>query len=362
MAVNGVLVTRERLIGNPLTPRYQLALAYLKGQELALSSIGHIDALVVNGERISNALASSVNRRGAPKPHFTFEQIITGTLLAGESLLLATPQLTDYFSGERLRQLVTARPPGLALRDIEKYVLGLRVHPPLGVICLALMAANQTMGTGASMEHLLQTKAETASLLQPKLGGYLRNLFAVRRRGPAVSTADAPIASATEGITKPPSSTRFSLMKLQHLGHKLAWLRNRESTKSTMAWWLETKLARWRQLPYSKRVLLVLGLAVLLAFSQSIVSLGRSHLRTVDSGYYNELVTQLTERQAAVEGALIYGDDTKAQTLFQEAQGLLTALPRNSRSRNEQWQVLSQGLERLQRRLQRLNEISSPTV
>lgn len=367
VAVNTFLASSERLLGNPLTPRYQLILANLSGQQIALASLGHSDAFVVSANKLTNALAAT----GGKKPHkptTTFDHIVSGELMPGESLVLATPSLTDYFSLDRLRQMIADRAPGLALREIERYMLQLKVHPPLGLISLQLALTRAADGTGASMDHLLQTKTNTASLLQPKLFGYLKSKLSkpkhyaedeIRKALPQ-SPSEPDEVEVHQDRVKVNLTSRFT--KIIYGFRKLHWLTNRESAKTTIAWWLEGKLQLWRRLPTTKRSLLILGIIILMAFSQSIVNLGRGKLKSADSEYYNQLITQITEKQAEIEGALIYGDDMRAQTLYNEVAALLAELPKNSRSRESQWQALSQNFVHLTSRLQRLTEVNEPSV
>lgn len=367
LSINQILSGQERLMGNPLSPRYQLLLAYISGQQIALSNLGHIDAFVISANKLSNALVSASGKK-APKPSSTFDNLISGEILPGESLLLATSTLTDYFSWDRLRTLIPSRPPGQSLREIEKYMLQLKIHPPLGLICLKLSLASEIEGTGESMDHLLKTKAQTASLLQPKLVGYIKSKISRHKPEPdSYAETSKPVSQIEKASTpslkeKPRGGFTLFAARLGRFIKKLSWLTSRESAKSTIAWWLESNLAKWRRLNKSKRALFLLGVALILAFSQSIVNLGKNNLKASNSEYYNQLVTQITEKQAAIEGALIYGDNDKALTLYNEAKSYLAELPRNSSSREVQWQSLSQNLSLLARRLQYLNEITDPAV
>lgn len=363
--VNKVLMDNQRLLGNPLSPRYQMLLSFISGQKIALADLGLIDAYVINQQKLNNILVTSSRRQR--KQGATFDNLISGELSPGENLLLATPALTDYFSWERLKQLVADRAPGLALREIEKYMLQLKTHPPLGLICLKISLADSLETTDASMNHLLNTKAQTSSLLQPKLFGYLKNKLTKAKTPPATdltyqvaeTDANKPIPKT---ISKTASNSTLFFGKIRRFLNNLIWLRNRESIKSTIAWWLEVKINQWRQLNSVKRATLLLGLIILLAFSQSIVNIGRNKNKAADSEFYNKLVTDITEKQAAIEGALIYGDHDKALVLFNEAKNQLEQLPHNTASRQEQLTALRANLSLLARRLQYLNEVTEPTV
>ncbi len=368
LPINLQLANNDRLFGNPLSPRCQLLLAYLSGQQLALSSLGQINAFVISLQKINNILLSTTKRPNIR--NISFENIISGELIAGETLLLASPALTDYFSWEKLGQLLADRPPGQALREIERYILQLQTHAPLGLIALKLSLTEETESTNQSINRLLQTKAATNSLLQPKLFAYLKNKLSIFTPSALIkkqSTANSVQPPVAESDKQPMAADKkeravLSVTRIAKLWRRLAWLTNRESAKSTIAWWLESKIIQWRQLAKTKRALFLLSIALLIAFSQSIVNIGRYNITAEDNERYNQLVTKITEKQVGIESLLIYGDTEKAAVLYEEAQKLLDKLPRNSPTRDEQWQVLSNNLKILSKRLLYLNEITEPAL
>ncbi len=362
--VNPVLKAHERLLGNPLAPRYHLALALLQQPALALSHLGHLGALVLQDNQATNILGQGSRRPATP----TFEHLVGGNLEPGETLVLTTTSLFDYVSLEKLTGLLKLHSPGLALREVEQAITALEHHPAVGLIALRLgEATEQNLGTDSSIQRLLATQATTSSLLKPTVWSWLK-----QRTNPLRRRQDRAVAeSAAPSLEPRPRVEEVYLQRakrahpltrgwqgLTRIVAKLSWLRSRESAKATIAWWLEGKLTIWRSLPTVKKVLLALALMVLTAFSQSIVTLGRGHLQAQSSERYNQLVTAITENQAAMEGALIYHDDAKAQELLQSTTTLLASLPRNTRSREQQYQALSASLTQVEHRLSRSVEVT----
>jgi hypothetical protein len=360
--VNPTLKNYERLLGNPMAPRFHLCLGLLKNQELALSHVGHIAALVLRGQQVT-----SIFGQGKPRPsRAAFQHLVGGTLEPGETLLLATTTLLDYLSVEKLTHLFSLHSPGLALREVEEGITALEHHPPVGTIAVRLgELAEQNPGTETSLKQLLATQDHTSSLLKPSL---LPTLWSwaklhtpkVFRRvdEPAPYVINDRAASRTVAA---PERRRSLFKRLSGLPAKFAWLRSRESIETTITWWLEGKLNTWRAQPTAKRVFLVLALLVLIAFSQSVVSMGKAKLLGLDSERYNQQVTAITENQAAIEGALIYRDDVKAQELLTVTKGMLQTLPRNTRSREQQFQALSSSLALVERRLNHTTEVALTT-
>ena len=373
LQLNNDLKPRERLFGNPLAPRYHFCLALLRNNLLVMTNIGHLQAWVVTADRLTDIFNSTTQRRAGSQA--LFQHIVSGQLEPGETLILTSPSLGDFFTQDKLRQLFASHSPGLALREAEQTINTLPHHPPLGIIALKLNELpNEASGFQPSLQHFLQTKDNTNSLLKPRLWNYLKKGWGINRQPKAEPTTNLSekIAPTEYGLPEqPPADTQqitssrqsgdfLSLKaKLTATASQLTWFKSRRGIKNTLSSWLSNKLITWRRLNYTKRVLLILAALVIIAFAQSIVSLGKNQLKNQDSERYNKLVASLTEQQAAVEAAIIYHDDAKAQVLLNQALGLLNQLPKNTASRQQQQQNLTVNLNALERRLRRLAEVTN---
>lgn len=360
LRINPILKANERLFGNPLAPRYHLCLAVITGRALTLSSVGHLSALVVGQSSFTNILSIPKTNVAA---RATFHHLTSGQLEPGETLLLTTPALFDYLAPDKVYQVVGRQAPGLALREIEQLITTLEHHPPLGLMALRIEKKAAVTSTQKSINRLNETTSNTTLLLKPSLWTYLR------RAWPLHQTVEQTEARAPETQTPKPQPSHSTDLtwadrlshtrrRLTHLGAKLKVFTSRESIKASLSSWLEARLAAWRRLPLTKRFILAVALIALLGFSQSIVSHGRERLKSFDSERYNDLVTQLSELQAAAEGALIYHDDAKARSLLTEARQLLDSLPRTTPSREQQYEVLNRSLGLLEQRLLRRYDVT----
>ena len=371
LQLNNDLKPRERLFGNPLAPRYHFCLALLRGNLLVMTNIGHLQAWVVAADHLTDIFNSGTQKRTGGQA--LFQHIVSGQLEPGETLVLTSPNLNDFFTPDKVRQLFTVHSPGLALREAELTINNLPHHPPLGIIALKLNELpSEVSGFQPSLQHFLQTKDTTNSLLKPKLWDYLKRHWGLKRKSkptPAVNLSTEvkpsehvlakPVSVHSDANNQPEHQNDSLGSKLIKTASQLTWLTSRQGVKDTLSNWLSNKLINWRRLPYTKRVLLVLAGLVIMAFSQSIVSLGKNQLKHQDSERYNKLVSSLTEQQAAIEAAIIYHDDTKAQGLLGQALEMLGQLPQNTASRQQQQQNLALNLETLERRLKRLAEATN---
>lgn len=404
--LNAVLQPNQRLMGNPLAPRYHLAIAIMQGADLALSTVGRVNCLLVGPDRITNILGND-GTDGRPNTKPTFEFITSGQLEINESLIMASMSLLDYFSTDKIIKLFSSQNPGAALREIEKYLNQLTHVAALGIIALRFSSAQPAGSTSPSLDKLLATESKTSQLLKPKLWSYLISRF----KSTAKKSSPATLTSTNEPINQSPAKLKISkplsqpdltnsksltanqppkdltptkepltptnptrasaagkiINKIpynfkrhcQKIVSHLAWLKSRPSAKNYLAETLGRQVKHWQKNPLSKKIASIGVLILLTAFSTSIVSLGRNNLNLKDSESYNQQVTRLTEQMANLEAALIYRDDIKARGYLTLTEQQLQQLPRDSTSRANQYQALLNHLNDLKNRLDRKAEISN---
>ncbi len=358
LAINRILLMYGRLLGNPLAPRYHLALAIVQGQAVALSSLGYISTLLTSSDHLTNISQSTPRDRGKRLTKPTFENLSCGQIESGETFIISSISLLDYFTIDKIKHLFNEHLPGVALREIEQFTASLPHHSPLGVIALKFQQPAVVSGTAPSMNHLLATKTQTAEMLKPSLGAWFKK-FWKRPRRPSPENQLPEIAAISSAPAKPPRQLRLRKqltnlnLKLQMTLAKLAWLKSRVTIKQTISWWLEIKIVWWQNLKITHRLILIIAWLLLTIFCQSIVTSGKNQLKQADNDRYNLLLTRLTENEAAAQAAMIYRDDKKAQDYLLAAQKLLAELPQNTNLRTSQYQALNNNLQALWRRLNR---------
>lgn len=374
--LNRVLKGHERLLGNPLAPRYHILVAVTCRNTVALSAIGNMGGYLLHQDKLTNIISNQSKAR-ATKP--AFQSLYTGELEPGETLLLTTSELFDYLPPARLISLFARQAPGLALRQVEHSIMELEHHPPLGVVAFRLGDAQAASTTSASLDHLLETQHATSLLLKPKLFSFLSKGFSRNKPQPDIGEqlpeayppepeqseieTEASVslpAPLPEVRSKPRSHPLRKLVNMARAtAQGLTWLSSREGIKSRLAWWSEAKLNSLRRMPLGRRTLVLLALAILIIFAQTLVTQGKHSLTQQDSERYNELVAGITERQALAEGALIYHDDAGALKLLAEADEMVKLLPRTTRSRAQQAEALERSLNLSHKRLERQVEVAN---
>lgn len=376
--LNPILSERSRLMGNPLAPRYQFILALYQAGNLSLASIGRLNTLLVSDEHVTNVLGLAPSKmRSVAKP--TFEFITTGNLKPGETLLLSSSCLLDYFSTDKIRSLFNDNAPGAALRNIEQYVSSLPTHSPMGLLALKLTASDQITGTEPSLAKLIHTKDQTKNLLKPSMWNYLKEKtqglsmprlpkFDKQPKTPSfnkVETQPEPEPIKQIDVAKISWHTKFKTLlsklatKVNKLVEKLAWLKSRNSIKEKIEITISIYIIRWQQFNLTKKIVAIIGMFALLVFAGSIVRLGKNSLAEQDHYNYTRLLAKITQEQSNIEAALIYRDDNKAKLGLKNLQEMIATLPQDSKNQKEQAAALAKSLAWLENRVARKTEITT---
>ncbi len=374
--LNPILNERARLMGNPLAPRYQFILALYQAGNLSLASIGRLNTLLVSDDHVTNVLGLAPSKiRSITKP--TFEFITTGQLKPGETLLLTSSCLLDYFSTDKIRSLFNDNAPGAALRNIEQYVSSLPTHSPIGLLALKLTASDQITGTEPSLAKLIHTKDQTKHLLKPSMWNYLKektqglampslpkiNFKSKKTDTPTASVQAKPIKQIDVATISWHVKFRARLNKISTSANKfidkMAWLRSRETIKQKIVEIISDYLKSWQLFSTLKKTIAIIGFLALLIFAGSIVRLGRSALAEQDHYNYTRLLAKITQEQSNIEAALIYRDDIKAKLGLTDLRRMINELPKNSKSQKEQAEALLKSLSWLENRVARKTEITT---
>ena len=156
-------------------------------KELYLASIGSLglflfQRLAKSGYRIINILDVSRTPLAAPNPLKLFSQVITGGIGSRDVAALMTSSFLDYFSLERLKNILT-QADGIA--ELQRSINEFKTDCNFGIISLQIEKRSQAPSQAAeqaaasfnyqvaashdSMRELDRTERETAKLLTPSV-------------------------------------------------------------------------------------------------------------------------------------------------------------------------------------------------
>ena len=352
---------------NPQAPRYHMAVAYFKYPEVCVSTIGNAGAFVISPTRFTNIVKSSVTEDDT-SPLFSkkplFQQIITGMLRSGEALFLTNPSILDYFSVEKLRQVISQFTPGEAAATLDNILKELDRQPVVSLVILKIPNRQELAGVEESVSHLIKTESDTAGILRPKVWGYFKSVvFKLLPAKPSGKKTDV-IVPVIPAPAQPSWLVRWrdALTKLgkKIISRRAPW--RRSQLKPALVNLFTRGLVKFRQLPKTHRTLVIIAGALLFIFSYSIVSSSKENFVSGLSQNYGQLVQDIQSQQSEIDSALIYNNTTKVAQLLEEVKILLDKFPQRTDSQREQYQTFKQTFNLLSLRILKQVDIPSPDL
>ncbi|MFA4936695.1 MAG: hypothetical protein WC575_00155 [Patescibacteria group bacterium] len=356
---------------NPQAPRYHLAIALFRNPEICVSTIGAASAFVISTTRFTNIVKTSIQNDNdysviSKKP--VFQQLISGHLKLGESLLLSNPGIMDYFSVDKLRQIISTAAPGSATKIIEKLITQMDRQPPVSLIILNLSTPQHITTTEDSVNQLIRSAKRTTNILKPnfflhikakiiRLLPTLKNIASFQYNNRSKPVSQSVISEESEHST----TVRLTKKIINIITNiHIPW--RRSELKNYVISSFEKIIKQYRSSVQIHRVLGTIVLILVFIFSYSIVLSGRINLQGSDNNNYKTIINNITEKRGAIEASLIYHDDAKAAKLLDEARILLAQLPRKAKDQKQEYQQLSDSLNQLGQRALRQIVVLEPKL
>lgn len=303
-----------------------------------------------------------------------FSSLTEGDLHTGDSLLIATPQMSEFFSADRLEKLILTRSTDESVEHIEKVLKQLRSGYSYGGVLLHSAQKSEVQkigkkprelshGSVASLHSLVQQEKETATTLSPPLFHDTREKmknFLDERKEKIVEDRKKVHSSEQSEKNISPSEQSSTGDVVLFIGRVLiAGLRGiilvgvsiarffqklfvnifflitnkrgkREQVIQDIRLSTQNKIHFWKHLPILSKILFGIALFSLAVFLGSIAYLRMTRMKVENNQKYTNLLSAIEEKKTAAEASLLYNDETRALTLIQEAQGYLDQIPKNS--------------------------------
>ncbi len=332
-----------------------------------------------------------------------FSSLTEGDLHTGDSLFLGTPQIEEFFSQDRLEQLILTRSTDESVEHIQKVLKQLRSgHSYGGLIFhsteqtkeqkLMKKPRESNQGSVQSLHSLAQQEKDTASTLSPALfqdtREKMKHFFEDKMQGSQNSEEPSH--------TQRSKSNRVGNKKihqdiLMSFGKGLMWaihgvaviiggilgfikkiflnlfilITNSKGRRAFLIKDTQSSMQRKKDffihLPIVSKILFFLACASLLIFIGSILVSRVNNAKAEQEAYYQSLFSAVEEKKNAAEASLLYNDETRALALITEAQTSLNQIPQDSPERQEKSKILNEQLSATVTKLQKMIVVN-PTV
>ncbi len=351
---------------------------------LVFSHVGSVQALLMRGSRIVDLVQAS-GADPAPNPLKIFSSVVSGQLEDGDTLLVSTLSLLDYFSQEKLRRTVTGTSPSEAAAYLDSLLrdnpantafacLILQLHPATATFAPAFAPGPVLRPTGqnqseVSMERLIERERSTRELLTPSLwnslklltqSGYTRLEDTVRTRF-LRKPARRRTGSWREKQPRPRSLfvtgllalwrlfkrvLAFSLMLLlAGIGSLIRILRRSRTPDQPRTGDRVGQMVRSvRRMTRQQRLILGGVVVLLVSLTLGITVVARRSPTATKAGRA-ATIASVTDKTGQVKTILTYGDEQGARKLLGEIDALIATLPTKSKNDRDQIASLQKELE-----------------
>ncbi len=394
----------------------------LRGHELFLSYHGSPEAQLFyleNQEFQSMNILSGQEENNNPQQ--LFSSILQGTLNDGDYFYLATPHVTDYFTTDRVLKILSGRNCRQSASHIQKVLKELNTDVSFGGLLLhypdkkELTLSEQKFlnletGSVASLNRLIGQEQTTADILSSPLPSMVkkkwRNAFSLwqesrknkklnktqaKRRKEIESTKHGNIeTNYRPPQTEPDESILnnlliglgkalvggtiwiFNFLKKTfiYIGKTLIFLflfitnknnRRQDVVREFRNFWLK-KIEKFEEMTFVSKLILLATILLALLFLGSLTAFKIKEYRDNQKLAYENTLQAITDKKTAAEASLLYGDETKAFTLLQEAQSLTNALPQKNNDEKNTVTNLTTEIENSLMRLRKLEKINPELV
>ena len=398
--------------------KINILIGVINNQELHFTIIGDLNIVLfhhlpTDSYRIINVLESFSSPLTNPDPLRIFSQIFSCRIKDKDILFLSTSNILDYFSLEKIKTTLISNPLSEGAIELKNLLEATNIKDNFGVIAMELERILVTevqqvviekfnyveAASRDSINELIKTEKETEKLLTPSLMPEIKkylvsalasiknigsNAFGQTKRittdlyqqqkarvKPKLKIKIAPKINPL--IPKLPKLDIIPKLKnfIKHFYLvPLAITRKITSSIIKQPVWpkfskINNKLfgnliAKFRQLPKSSKILLVISIIFAVLFVQSAILLviKGAHEKQIEK--FDQIILDAENKKNEAEASLIYRDENQARQLLIDSKNLLANLNPSLKSQKQKVEILISAIEDQLQKLRYMVEISEP--
>lgn len=326
-----------------------------------------------------------------------FSAIVEGPLHKGDYLYMCTPSVTEYFSTDRVKKIITSRSAHQAAKHIEKVLTDLRDEQSFGGIFVHVpktvrgkSSSAESKGSQQSLDDLIESTQKTAETLSPPLFGGLSKKIKSQLNADTKSKKPSrsakkdgnPRLKRQEKRTQS-TSDRFliGLGKVIVHGVNVGVLIFKKifsiiGTTATTLFYLTTNKGGRREviirrykdrmheittyvssLPTTSKVLFVATAILGIGFISTISYLKVKENKEAANAHFTSTLQAIIDKRDAAEARMIYGEDAQASDFLLEAQTYIDEIIALGKEENADFQHAKNSIEKLQLKLRNIVKV-----
>lgn len=392
----------------------------LRGKDLYFAQHGYPHAALFYQGKEGLEQMGVTSGESDPTAGQLFPSVMQGQLNIGDYFYVATPHVIDYFTFDRVAKIFQTRNTRQSATHIQKVLGDLGSELSFGGIIFHFPTSTDMPKTGkrpiqsddgsaASLQKLASQEKTTEEIMQSSVVSNLNKKWHAWRAIQAEKAKKKALNSAQEKrkkeLTKNQKGhieTNFRPredgkepivgMALITFGRALVWcmaaswrllkkttifagkfiialillITNKDGKRQDVlrvwrhSWYVQKD--KFETLPLLSKILLVLTLFLALVFLGSIATLKIKAAVATKNAVYNNTVQAIIDKKAAAEASIIYGDDSRALTLLQEAKAALNNLSDSGKARKNKKAELTKNVEEALSKLRKLAIVAPELV
>lgn len=385
--------------------KVNIIIALSRLQDLHFTLVGNLGAILFynlsrNNYRIISILENGEPTTGEPDPIKLFSQIITGRIKKNDVLFITTSNLLDYFSLERIKNILTENVLAEGLAEMEKLIIATESKENFAVLTMELkktasLAKKLTpltefnyrqAASRDSIKGLIQAEKETQKLLTPSILPEIKKYTNSLKQALAnylekTKSTTSNIYEKQKSIIKKSRPVLKSKFKAEDQIEKSRKIKNKlillsSTIKKIIINIIEQpiwqKIARigqkifsplilkFKKLPPASRILLIISLILAIIFLYSMFWIGYKNQKEEKIKTVDNIIIEVENKKNEAESSLIYRSENQARQLLVEAKNLLTSLEPALKTQKEQIINLDKEIENKLDELRHFIKIDNP--
>ncbi|MBI5254270.1 hypothetical protein HY932_00610, partial [Candidatus Falkowbacteria bacterium] len=392
----------------------------LRGKDLYFAQHGHPHAVLFYQSKDGLEQMEVTGGESDPASGQLFPSVMQGQLNTGDYFYIATPHVIDFFTFDRVAKILLTRNTRQSATHIQKVLGDLGSELSFGGILFHFPTSLDMPKTGkrpiqsddgsaASLQKLASQEKTTEEIMKSSVVSNFGKKWQAWRAIQAEKTKKRALENVQE-------KRKRKMIKNQK-GHIETNFRPREDSKEPMAsvmlvafgrglvWCLSTlwrlikktvifigkftialillitnkdgkrqdvlrvwrhawyvKKEKFSDMPMLSKILFVLTVLLALVFLGSIATFKIKTSYAAKKTAYNNAAQAIIDKKAAAEASIIYGDDSRALLLLQEAKAALNGLSDSGKTRKNKKTELAKSVEEALSKLRKLAVVTSELV
>ncbi|EKE06765.1 MAG: hypothetical protein ACD_18C00283G0008 [uncultured bacterium] len=346
-----------------------------------------------------------------------FSSVVEGDMKDDDYLYVATPSVTGHFSPDRVRKIIQNRATKQGAMHIQKVLENLQDEKSFGGIVfhtpktqLEVKRYRNTqaddIGSQESMDDLLNTTRNTADTLSPSLLKNIKDKInsSFRKNKDNTNLDKKIIKKTSRGVTthgnietnfrnnKKDKNQKLSEKLLVLIGKVLvfiftgiffvfkkvlttilSWISNifylitNKSGKRTIIadrfiTALNERRERVRNVSMISKILFIALILLAVIFLSSIVYIKIKENKEAKIAQYENMLQTINDKKDDAEAKLLYGEDSKALEILDEAKLMINNLSQNTDEEKTKYNELITSINEILNKLQKMNNVETEII